>query len=490
MWFRKVWNVFKNPGYGILYARLTKIMYSLRPYQETDVQNIRDEFMAGRKRVLYQLPTGGGKTVVFSYITERAASKGASILITVHRRELLHQASKHLNELGIRHGVIAAGFKPHYSQSVQLASIQTLARRLQVNLDPQLIINDEAHHSVSKSWTSVIENYPDAYLLGVTATPSRLDGKGLGKIFHSLVSGLSIRELISQGYLAKPRIFAPPSNLDLTGIRKRMGDYEKDALGEAVEKSSIFGDAIAHYRKHCDGATAICFCVSVRHAHLVADAFVAEGYTAKVLEGKMSFLERDATIENFAHGRIQVLTSCELVSEGFDLPAVGAAILLRPTKSLGLYLQQVGRALRPKKGTNEAIILDHVGNSIRHGHPESDFQWTLVDGVKKNSVPPIRVCKKCFCAYEPWRKECPKCGEVFPMSEKKPRELPEVLDGELEELAPEYLEFIKTAPLRTVTENVKDEAGLRLIAKARGYKPGWVRHIMESRQKREAERRG
>lgn len=407
----------------------------LRDYQQSAVGQVRATFAFGRKAPLLVLPTGGGKTVCFCYVAEQAAAKGRRVLILVHRQELLRQCSAALDRLGVEHGLIAAGctFRPH---AVQVASVQTLVRRLtRLDWRPDLIVIDEAHHAVAGSWRKVIVHYASAKLLGVTATPVRLDGKGLRDVFDDIVVGPTIADLTAMGYLSPTRVYAPPSKVDFKGIRTRNGDYDIRDLGRVMDAPSITGDAVEHYSRICPGVPAIAFCATVEHARHVAEQFRAAGFRAESLDGSMDSSTRAGLINDLGKGLLHVLTSCEIVSEGTDIPVVTAAILLRPTKSEGLYLQQVGRVLRTAEGKTHAIILDHVGNVMQHGLPEEEREWTL-DGKKKRegkAAPSVRQCPKCFAAHPPAPK-CPCCGHQY-IGEK--REIEEVA-GELVQVGNRY----------------------------------------------------
>lgn len=390
---------------------------SLRPYQEQGVAEVRLRYMQGRKSVLFVLPTGGGKTVCFSYIAEQASRRGNRVCILVHREELVDQSSRSLSSIGVRHGVIAAGRSMDLSCTVQVASVWTLARRLH-QVPPsffQLIIVDEAHHAVAGSWAKVIAHYADARVLGVTATPQRLDGKGLIDHFDDLVVGPDTAWLTAHGFLAPAKIYAPPSKLDTSKLRSRMGDFRMDDAERQLQEGGIMGDAVTHYRRHIFPGTAIAFCCSVAHAEAVADAFNAQGIRARSVDGTMDKAERRKLIEQLGTGEVQVLTSCMIISEGTDVPSVTGAILLRPTQSLSLYLQMVGRCLRPAPGKPHAIINDHVGNSLRHGLPTDPREWSLEGKAKRDrdAAAPVKVCPGCFAAIPSAARTCPECDHAF-----------------------------------------------------------------------------
>jgi superfamily II DNA or RNA helicase len=403
----------------------------LRDYQESAVQAVRDSFRSGHKHTLLVSPTGSGKTVIFSYIAAGMARNNKRILIVAHRRELLKQISAALKKVGVAHAVMAGGYRGVPTANVVVASVFTLVKRIKGMQPFDLIIGDEAHHfTPDSSWGKVVIGFPRARVLGVTATPERLDGKGLGQMFDDMVMGPTVAELTAQGFLSHAIVYAP-SAPDLNGVGTRMGDYVQKQLEEAMVKTVITGSAVKHYGKYAPGKKAIAFCVSVRHAKDVAAEFREAGYTASHIDGGMNEEERDGVLKAFEEGRVQVLTSCDLVSEGFDLPAVEVAILLRPTKSLGLYLQQCGRAIRPHPDKEKTIILDHAGNTARHGFIDDDREWTLADGFvqgrgKGDKAETVRTCTACFAMHKP-SPTCPVCGYVYPV---KPRMVKHI-DGDL-----------------------------------------------------------
>ncbi|MEI6617259.1 MAG: DEAD/DEAH box helicase, partial [Cyanobium sp. ELA507] len=307
---------------------------ALRPYQLEAVQRVRLAFQEGHRAVLFVLPTGGGKTVVFSHIAEQAAQRGKRIAVLVHRVELLEQASRSLAAFGVEHGLIAAGRSMNLRAPVQVASVQTLARRLpKLPADLfQLLIVDEAHHSNAGTWAAVIAHFKTARLLGVTATPVRSDGRGLGEFYSELVLGPTAAWLSEQGYLAEARVFAPPLGFSVKGLRKRMGDFDLNQAAGALGGSRILGDAVSHFRSHLLGRTAIAFCCSIAHSQAVAEAFMERGIPAAAIDGSMEAQQRRLLLERLGAGELQVLTSCSLIGEGVDVPSVGGCLLLRPTQ--------------------------------------------------------------------------------------------------------------------------------------------------------------
>ena len=449
---------------------------NLRDYQQQAVDDLRSAYQAGHRAPLLCLPTGGGKTIIFSAIAHSAAARGKQVLILVHRRELLHQASRKLTDIGLDHGLIAAGMTAT-DQPVQVASVQTLVRRLlTMDWQPSLIIIDEAHHASAGSWDRVLRHWPDAFRLGVTATPCRLDGRGLASAFDQLVLGPSVADLTNWGFLSPARIYAPPVVADLTGLRRRAGDYATDQAATAMDRPTVTGDAIAHYTRLASGQRAIAFCCSVDHASHVAASFNAAGIPAATLLGNTP--DRDAVVAAFDGGSVQILVTVDVVSEGFDIPAASCAILLRPTQSLGLYLQQVGRVLRPAPGKQAAVILDHVGNVHRHGFPDDHREWSLAEGARRatgTAAPSVRTCPECYAAFKP-QPICPCCGATC--TAIKSRKIQQ-LAGELQELRRDAARATrrKQQAARTLPQ-------LLALAKERGYSPGWAYRIYHARGQR------
>lgn len=469
------------------------MILQLRDYQQEGVAAIRQQFGRGHKNVLFQLPTGGGKTVVFSYITEGAARKNNRVLILVHRAELIRQTSASLHEIGVSHGIIAPGFTPTHNL-VQVASVQTLVRRLDKIAAPQLIISDECHHAGAATWSKIFQHFSDSRILGVTATPCRLDGKGLGKssggFFDTMINGPAVSELIERGFLAKPRVFAPPVGADFSNLRKKYGDYVGAEAAEAMDKPMITGCAVTHYKKLAHNIPAIAFCASVAHAEHVAEQFRANGYNAASVDGTLDATVRKQRIADLGNGNLQVLTSCDIISEGTDIPIVGAAILLRPTASVGLYLQQVGRALRIYPGKTHAVILDHVGNTMRHGMIDEEREWSLEGdrqgkkAKKEDDDIKTKQCEQCYTVHLP-APVCPECGYVYKIIARKIDQA----DGELVELDTKRLADIEKERERMFARREEGQcrtlADFQALAKQRGYAAGWAHHRYTARQSKQ-----
>lgn len=465
----------------------------LRPYQQQAIDDLRRAYAGGARRPLFVLPTGGGKTFVFAYIAGQAAARGGRVVVLVHRQELLRQASASLSSIGVRHGLIAPGepFQPR--EAVQVASVQTLVRRLHrmdmARWSPSLIIIDEAHHATAGTWSRILDHWPSSRALGVTATPVRGDGQGLDEAFDAMVQGPQISQLIDTGHLVTPEVYAPPMVADLSGVRIARGDYARGQAADAMDKPRISGDAVTHYERICRGQPAIAFCCSVAHAEHVAERFTEAGWMSASIDGTMSDGDRAQRISDLGSGALHVLTSCDIVSEGTDIPVVSAAILLRPTQSEGLYLQQVGRVLRPAAGKRCAYIIDHVGNVQRHGMPDEDRAWSLAGRAggerSETGPPPPSTCERCFGQFRvvPKRPDkCPICGAPLPVVDRGAQL--EVDDGaELVKVDEAHRRAIRRQRAREEAEATTLDALIELGA-SRGYKPGWARHRWEARQRR------
>jgi DNA repair protein RadD len=468
---------------------------SLRRYQVEGVAAIRAAF-AQCRRVLFVLPTGGGKTLIFSFITSHAAAKGDRILVLAHRAEIADQISAALAAMGVVHGRIQPGYVMT-DDMVQVGMVQTVALRLDDIPAPALLVIDEAHHAVAGTWATIAAAWPNTKILGVTATPERLDGVGLRDAFDQMVIGPDVRELIDAGYLAPFKYLAPSTEIDLSCVRSIGGDYNSADLEQAVDQDGITGDVVQHYSTHLHGRTAIAFCVTVAHAEHVATRFRDAGVPAASIDGSMSADERRDVVDKLRTGDIRVLTSCEVISEGFDVPAVSGAIL-RPTQSFALFRQQVGRCLRPKSDGMAAIIIDHVGNIFRHGLPDAPHAWSL-DSKKRSPAERQQAAAGC--------RRCRVCGEVFaagagrgvcsmPEDDEclfRPRILPERA-GVLEEIvSPPWTRGLDIRHARgwqwfqLLQYANGDPTRLRQIQVARGYKAGWTRYaVQEAAEKRAA----
>ena len=425
------------------------------------------------RRLLYVLPTGGGKTAVYSMIAAGAAAKNKRILILEHRKELIKQASVALARIGARHRVIAPDDKIAYCRrenlketgqifvardaEIAVASVQTLARRMAWlrEFAPDIVITDEAHHAVAGTWLRISEETEQAVHIGVTATPCRTNGQGLGDVYQTMVLGPTPAELTDDGYLLPCRVFAP-SNVNTDGVPIRGGDLDPDAQAELLSNPQIIGCAVEHYAQHCPGEPAIVFACNRKHAEIVAQQFRDAGWRFHRIDGSMDDSERDRLMAGLADGSVQGLVSVDLISEGTDIPCATAAFMLRRTLSESLYLQMAGRVLRPvyarghdldtlegrlaaieAGGKPAGLLFDHVGNWLRHGRPHDHREWSLDGRRPRRRVvsedeerEDCKQCPKCYAVHDP-APVCPYCGHVYEVKRKAIAQK----DGELVEIA-------------------------------------------------------
>jgi superfamily II DNA or RNA helicase len=318
---------------------------------------------SNHKKPLVTLPTGAGKTVVFAWLANQTQLKNKTVWFVVHRKELLDQTVDTFNKFDIP------------VKNIHIGMVHSFANHPERYGKPDLIIIDEAHHSSAATWLKIIHSYPDTFLIGLTATPCRLDGKPLGDIYDDLILGVTPKQLIDSGYLAPFRYFAP-SVADLSGLKKRGSDFDTDQAAEILMERAVFGDVIKHWHELADGLQTICYCSSVKHSVATAEAFQSDGVNAVHFDGTTPKNERTEIIKKFKNGEIKILCNVDLIGEGFDVPDCWCCVLLRPTTSAGLFIQQSGRALRPQPDKT-AIIIDHVGNYVRHGLPDDDHEFSL-----------------------------------------------------------------------------------------------------------------
>lgn len=467
----------------------------LRDYQQSCIDGLRAAFTAKHRRVLLVAPTGAGKTVMFSHLTQQLISRGNRVLLLAHRDFLLEQISGTLARFDIPHGFIAARRKRELCHLAQVAGVHTLKSRIpKIAWKPDWIICDEAHHATAGSWDVILNAYPAARVVGVTATPQRLDGKGLGEVFDEMVLGARVQDLMDRGFLSRVQYYSPKT-VSTEGMHTRMGDYVAAEIDQAVNNRGVTGHAVDWYRKACDGAPAIAFCASIAHAENVAEGFRAAGYRWQALHSKASYAENQAAILKLGNGELHGVSSCDIISEGFDVPVVTAAILLRPTQSLGLHLQQIGRVLRPAPGKERAIVIDHVGNvaqckanvwTLNHGRAEDDREWSLEGASKKEKSERVGRCEQCLAIISPAAKTCPECGHQKQASERKPLEQ---VDGDLEELpnampvSEEVAQEIQRKKAKAEQAQARTLEQLIALGKSRNYRnPAmWAKYVLEAR---------
>lgn len=481
-------------------------------YQKKGVQDITEQLLNGIRKIAYVLPTGGGKTVVFSFLAKTIAKSKKNVTIIVHRKKLVLQSSLSLAKIGVKHKVIAAktvvrqAEEAHIRElgksflddksTISVASVQTLARREGLLTDCHMMIIDECHHANIGYWRKCIEEAEKATIVGVTATLIRLDGKSLGDVFDVHIEGPNMSELIDRGRLCKPRVFASKEQIDLSQCRTRLGDYNSDDVALAMDKPYLIGNCVEHYKYLCDKVPAIAYCVNIAHAEHVAAEFQKSGYNSFCLTSKQSEIEQFQILDKLAKGEIHVVTSVDIISEGTDVPLVGCGISLRPTQSLSLWDQQFGRPLRTypdseimrqehmrklvdERGQHYAFILDHAGNSHRHGLPVYGRTWSLKHDTsrrKSNDLKIVKVvtCPKCFNIHEPMQ-FCPECNHEYEVVQKK---FIHAKSGELVELdiTPDWAggKNLEEEKLTVLLKKASTLEQIEAIATARGYKYSWV----------------
>lgn len=406
-------------------ARAHAARPTLRPYQETAIEGLRAHH---RERPILMLPTGAGKTVVACALIHGAIERGGRVVFLVHRRELLKQARDRLADWGIEAGVVAAGW-PSSPGPVQVASIATLARR-DARPRASVVIVDECQHARAASWERTLEGYErdGACIIGLSATPYRLDGRGLGPMFGAIVAPVTVRELCDQGVLIDPRVLAPPPP-DLDGVHRRGGDYVSSELHERYK--GLEGDIIDHWRRHANGRRTVMFAVNIQHSIDLVARMVEAGIPAEHLDGSSPPEHRDAVLDRLRLGETLVVSNCMVLGEGWDLPALECAIIARPTASMALHRQMIGRIMRSCDDKDGALVLDHAGNTIRLGLVTDEVEVSLDGKAKRVADHPIRTCPACYCVCPIACSSCPECGHDFEVTEKERRGAPEETDGRL-----------------------------------------------------------
>lgn len=438
----------------------------IRDYQSKAQMDVRQKWAEGHRRVMLVMPTGAGKTHTKSDLIRQLD------LVTVciaHRQELVLQISESLATAGLYHNIIAPTEvvrfcverhtkkfgKSFYSAGakVAVAGVNTILRRAEPMRQffnrVQLWDIDEAHHVLPGNiWGKATQLFPNALGLGVTATPLRCDRKGLDESFDALVVGPSMRELITRKFLTEYRIFCPPNKLDLSHVRvsDSTGEFVKDDLSKEIQRSQIVGDVVQHYLRICPGGRGLTFAVDLKSAADLSDAYNAAGVPAAVVSADTPDRVRTDLLDRLARGDIKQLVNVDLFGEGMDCPTLEVVSMARPTQSYGLFVQQFGRVLRPSPGKDFGIVIDHVGNVLRHGLPDAPREWSLSAPEKKRSKRidpndiPLTACLGCFMPYPRTKPACPYCGyQPVPAG----RSLPEQVDGDLIELDPSVLAVMR-----------------------------------------------
>jgi DNA repair protein RadD len=460
-----------------------------RPYQNRVVSAIYDAFNKGQRRVLVPLPTGAGKTIVASRVISDCVRKEQPVLFLAHREELVVQPAEKLADNGIGTGYIKAGLPPNPEALVQVGSVQTMEARCirsrRLDLPPaRLIVVDEAHHIVAETWRAIVNSYPDALVLGLSATPCRSDGRGLGDDFDVMIDAPQVQELIDGGYLVGCTILAPYQP-DMTGAKTACGDYLPGENDRRMNQPKLIGDIGQHYFKYAADRPTIIYASSVSHSVNIRDELRRLGVVAEHIDGNTDADERRRILAGFKSRTVDVVSNYGVLTEGFDMPDIGCIVLARPTKSLGLFRQMVGRGLRAASGKKDCLILDHSGAVFKHGRPEDYIEWTLEpEGRAINRTHASRGT-----ASNPKLVNCPECPSVRLEGQKcsacgwQPRTKSQavaVKDGELVRV-----ERNGTQKPENWTQDERDQfhGELQWYCGERGHKPGWVAHKYFARLK-------
>jgi superfamily II DNA or RNA helicase len=426
----------------------------LRDYQKDLYDETVQAFKNGYRRPLIVLGCGGGKSYIFA---EMIRNTKGEVLVLTHRQELKRQHEELLSDLGVT--------------NARVAMILTEAKHLGEYPKPSLIITDEAHLSRSNSWVKVIKYY-DTYTVGFTATPVRLDGKPLGDIYDVLIEGVDTKWLIENKRLAPYEYYAP-TVVDASDLRVVGGDYVISDLEQLMNERGIYGDVLESYKRFADGERTIAYCVSVQHARIVAEIFQNAGYRAESVSADTPQKIREQMFKDFREGRITILCNVGIISEGISIDEVTCCMLLRPTESVALGVQQMMRCMRYLPGKT-AKILDFVGNYLRVGVPDDDREWSLDEPLKKRKQTDengnfyIRCCPECFMTFKT-APVCPFCGAEYPLH---PKEIEAHTEIELQRITAE-----ETARLEELKRKSRIEQGraqsfeeLVKLARSRGYK--------------------
>ena len=433
--------------------------YQLHDYQNKLVNSARNNLAQGNHSVLLVSPAGSGKSVIIAEIARLATEKNGHVLFMVHRKELIEQitGSFHTNEVQM--------------ENTTIMTVGRIVNRLDQLPKPSLIITDETHHSLAKTYRDIYDYYADVPRLGFTASPWRMSGQGFTDVYESMVEGPQVEWLIDNNFLAPYKYYSVNLINEDKLKKSSTGDYTKNSIDDAIG-GTIYGDVIQNYRKLADGKQAIVYCHSVDFSKEVAEAFRSEGIAAEHADAKTSKVEREKIMSDFRSGELKVLCNVDLISEGFNVPDCEVVILLRPTESLVLHIQQSMRSMRYKPG-KRAIIIDHVANYLKHGLPDTPRKWTLEERERKGNKKtdsdaiPIKQCPQCMSVMLSSISIC-ECGHEF-IAERNM----EVEEAELVEITKDFTLQANYIVTKSVDELSTMEE-LKAYRKAKNYKPGWV----------------
>lgn len=478
-------------------------MVTLRPYQVNALSRLRGEVSLGHRRVLLVAPTGAGKTTIAGEIISGAASKGNKCIFLAHRTELIEQCSGRLDDMGVTHGIIQGGSKRHNPEAmVQVASIQTLIRR--DHFDAQIVIVDEAHRSTSPTYITLLERYDNPVVCGLTATPYRADGKGLGmvdrgkgkdpfELYQSLVEVAGVQELIDLGFLVMPTVYGAPE-VDMSEVRVTAGDYNKKDTAKAMEGTVLRGDLLKNWAQKCSVATGtsaefdpegrlvktdcnactVVFAPSIRHSHIIVEQFKNAGVAAAHIDGNTSRDERKKILQDLRDRVLTVVSNYSLLGEGWDLPHLEAVIGTRPTRSRNLVKQMIGRLMRPDDDKRFAFLFDHADWTRNHGFVNEPEAFSLTgreNRPRKGSAgAPVRECPDCMALCHISTPVCDECGFEFPKRELQytDEEFIELTAGNINNGRPSA----HSIPVKERQDNFNRWC---LRCEEEGYKPNWAR---------------
>ena len=514
--------------------------YEPRPYQQQAIEEIRQAFRDGKRKIVLVAPTGSGKTVKAAVVIEGAVAKGNRVLFLAHRKELIEQCSKTLDEIGVDHGVIKSNhWRRRPELPVQVASVQTLyakrgcpdckeARKAATDEEvpcdrcegkgkirktmpkAEVIVIDETHRCLAPIYQEILVEYPDALVLGLTATPWRLDGRGMGRMYEQIVATVQIQQLVDEGFLLPLRVYAPDLP-DLSEVKTQRGDYDNESVSRIMGADKLVGNIVDHWFRLGEDRRTVVFTSNVENSKELARRFGLAGVAAEHLDGSTPDKDRDAILARLASGETKIVCNVDVLVEGYDLPALGCVVLARPTQSLTRFLQQVGRVMRPHGDQTYAVIIDHAACVHEHGLPTDPRRWSLEDRVKRKKKSEAVegmacvACESCGALRPLHITVCPACAgvqiAVF-------RGLIQEIDGELVEVKSAYacahcessevrleawgdLEIKvrcrscgknsftvdKQAAKQASTERKRTEfERLRRVQQAKGIKPAWVKY--------------